>query len=310
MKILVGYEGTGTAEGVLADLRRAGLPEKAQVCVLVAIPPLLPAESLAMDPTGTGWLAMGYAGVENDKMAEDAAVEAGRKATRFLNAHMPGWTVTVETRPDFPDRALLEKADVWKPDLIAVGSHGWSWLGRAYLGSTAEKILTHARTNVRLCHPRAAWGGEPPRLLIAVDGSRDSRLAVAAMGERSWPKGTRMKLLAVKETKAWTGALAAAVVGAGHANPDATGSWKWMEGYLEGSIMRLSSQGVQAESSIQPGDPRHIILTEAAEFKADCIVMGRRGISGFERLLLGSVSGAVASHAACSVEIVRKTGNE
>jgi nucleotide-binding universal stress UspA family protein len=38
---------------------------------------------------------------------------------------------------------------------------------------------------------------------------------------------------------------------------------------------------------------------------ADLIVVGSHGYRGFKRFLLGSVSQAVASHAKCSVEIVR-----
>ena len=38
--------------------------------------------------------------------------------------------------------------------------------------------------------------------------------------------------------------------------------------------------------------------------RADCIFVGARGVRGLKRLLLGSVSSAVAMNAHCSVEIV------
>ena len=44
---------------------------------------------------------------------------------------------------------------------------------------------------------------------------------------------------------------------------------------------------------------------EAEKWGADCIFVGARGLNGLERLLLGSVSTAVASYAHCSVEVVR-----
>lgn len=39
--------------------------------------------------------------------------------------------------------------------------------------------------------------------------------------------------------------------------------------------------------------------------RADLIVAGTRGLSGFRKLLLGSVSGGLVSHAPCAVLIVR-----
>jgi nucleotide-binding universal stress UspA family protein len=47
------------------------------------------------------------------------------------------------------------------------------------------------------------------------------------------------------------------------------------------------------------------ITAFAREQEVDLIVMGTRGLGGFDRLLLGSVSGGVVTHANCSVMVVR-----
>jgi nucleotide-binding universal stress UspA family protein len=47
------------------------------------------------------------------------------------------------------------------------------------------------------------------------------------------------------------------------------------------------------------------ITIYALDQKADLIVIGTRGLSGFKKLLIGSVSSGVATHAPCSVLIVR-----
>jgi hypothetical protein len=52
-------------------------------------------------------------------------------------------------------------------------------------------------------------------------------------------------------------------------------------------------------------EPRAVILDEASKWNANLIVLGSHGRHGMDRLLMGSVSEAVAFHAHCSVEVVR-----
>ena len=47
------------------------------------------------------------------------------------------------------------------------------------------------------------------------------------------------------------------------------------------------------------------ILDQAVKSNVDLIVMGTRGLTGFKKILVGSVSSGVVSHAHCSVLIVR-----
>ncbi len=66
------------------------------------------------------------------------------------------------------------------------------------------------------------------------------------------------------------------------------------------SFPNSSIQGLVAD-----GDPRAIICDMALEWQASMIVMGSHSRTGFKRILLGSVSSSVLSHASCSVTIVR-----
>jgi nucleotide-binding universal stress UspA family protein len=47
------------------------------------------------------------------------------------------------------------------------------------------------------------------------------------------------------------------------------------------------------------------ILAEASKENVNVIVVGTRGLGGFKKLLLGSVSSAVIDHSLCSVLVVR-----
>jgi nucleotide-binding universal stress UspA family protein len=72
----------------------------------------------------------------------------------------------------------------------------------------------------------------------------------------------------------------------------------------------LGRAGIEASrtEAIPAASPKELILSEAVEWNADLIVVGSYGRRGMSRLVLGSVSEAVALHANCSVEIIRRPG--
>jgi nucleotide-binding universal stress UspA family protein len=64
----------------------------------------------------------------------------------------------------------------------------------------------------------------------------------------------------------------------------------------------LSSKGLVERS--QASTVESIVGAAAAE-KVDLLIVGTRGLGGFKRMLLGSVSSGVISHAHCNVLVVR-----
>ena len=80
---------------------------------------------------------------------EQAEVLAGR-ASEKLKAMFPKWSVSYHAEADSPAWAVIRRADEWKPDLIVVGSHGRSALGRFFLGSVSQKVMTEAHCSVRI----------------------------------------------------------------------------------------------------------------------------------------------------------------
>jgi len=67
----------------------------------------------------------------------------------------------------------------------------------------------------------------------------------------------------------------------------------------------LDAAGIEAEYLERAGQSAETILQCAEELRADVIVIGARGASAFTRVLLGSTSDAVVSHAKMSVWVVR-----
>lgn len=71
--------------------------------------------------------------------------------------------------------------------------------------------------------------------------------------------------------------------------------------YLKHLTEDVSQAGIQAEFTQNMGDPGKVICTLATNWKADLIILGRRGHTGLKELFLGSVSNYVLHHAPCSV---------
>ncbi len=65
-------------------------------------------------------------------------------------------------------------------------------------------------------------------------------------------------------------------------------------------LSNLETQAIPEFQSI----PKQL-LELAGSKKIDLIVVGTRGLGGFKRLLLGSVSSAVVEHASCNVLVVK-----
>ena len=67
----------------------------------------------------------------------------------------------------------------------------------------------------------------------------------------------------------------------------------------------FQDSGVSFEQSREIGQPVEVIMEMAEKTNSNLIVLGSRGLGGFKRLLMGSVSDGVSHHAHCGVLIVR-----
>lgn len=72
----------------------------------------------------------------------------------------------------------------------------------------------------------------------------------------------------------------------------------------------LAEAGIKYKTVLRLGDAFHGISTLVAENKADLVVMGTRGSSGYEEVLIGSNTEKVVRRAACPVlSVTRKPSN-
>jgi nucleotide-binding universal stress UspA family protein len=318
MKILIGYDGSPSAQDALQDLARAGLPRKARVRVISALNPWMPPDFFSTrEPEMKAWYSAAYArALAEAEATEERARKLGGRAAAILRRFHPGWSIAVEPALGMPDHALLTKADAWKPDLVVMGTHGRSGMAGLLVGSVSQKVLHHARCAVRIGRPGPAGPREPIRLLLAMDGSSHAEAALKEILRREWPAGTQVRLVAVMDFHATLDDAMSGLRSAGKRTKSAKnaknaaraasgGSWPWMRRILDKAAARLEKAGLSATTALIPGEPREVLPREARSYKAAALFMGSRGLSGFRRLLLGSVSSSLAAHAPCTVEIIR-----
>jgi nucleotide-binding universal stress UspA family protein len=141
--------------------------------------------------------------------------------------------------------------------------------------------------------------GEPPRIIVGVDGSAGSWAAVEAVAARHWPAGTQFRVVTAVDLR-----LASLVncYGTHLASDDPADA---LCCHAAAAARRLRDKGLVAEPALLPGDPKYALPGEAARWEADAIFLGAMGHTALRRFLLGSVSAAVAARAPCSVEVVR-----
>lgn len=77
-----------------------------------------------------------------------------------------------------------------------------------------------------------------------------------------------------------------------------------------GIISRAEQQTIDkrlptVKTVLRDGDPATELLATITEEKPDLLVIGKRGLSGFQKLLIGSVSSQVVASADCTVAVVR-----
>jgi nucleotide-binding universal stress UspA family protein len=287
MKILVAYDGSKCADAALDDLQRAGLPANAQVKLLSVVETWMPPPS-------------GLEMTEHITRAEEFLALARRGGSR-LAAPEPGWDVKSESGIGSPATVIIEKADEWDADLIVVGSHGRTALGKFFFGSVSQKVLHEARRSVRVARGRVEEPDTPVRLVIGVDGSEDAEAAVDAVVARKWPAGSEARI--VSATWAAPQLTSARMVGP-------ITNWvieekARVEKMIAGDIDKLNAAGLKTDAAVKEEEPKRLLIAEAESWGADCIFVGARGLGRVERFMLGSVSSAVAARANCSVEVVR-----
>ncbi len=312
MKILLGYDGSESADAALHDLKRAGLPDEAEALIVSVADVFMPAATSSYEIAEQAFASRRV--TASLMLAEEQRARLLLEAKAFttkagerVRSYFPGWHVVTEVLAGQPSQELIGRADEWKPDLVVVGSHGHSLAGRIILGSISKKIVTDSHHSVRVTRGSVERNDHGPvRIVIGVDGSSEAEHAVRAVGRRIWPDGTEVRIIAVDDSTS-PARISHILPGAA-----ATIRHEYEESALVAQRMvdwaenELSVIGLNVSVAIEKGDPQRVLIHHAQKWDADAIfVGGRRFNSALERFRLGSVATGLVTKAHCSVEVVR-----
>jgi len=147
------------------------------------------------------------------------------------------------------------------------------------------------------------------RIIVAIDGSPCSEAALKEAAIMPWPAGTQVKVLAAAFVPRPNAPDPLHVV-----EPMRRELMEREESRLRDLVVRSADwlrtnstdKGLHIETAVVEGEPKVAIVEEAEHWHADLIMVGSHGHGPVKRFLLGSVALALAVHAPCSVQIVRR----
>lgn len=283
LRVLLATDGTEAARAAEDFLRELVLPAGSAV------------EALTVLDAPEWRVPASLAGAE-----QEWADRITREAQARLQA--PGVQLSRAVRRGATAEQIIDAADEFHADLIVLGSHGRSGLERFLLGSVAEKVARFARQPVLVARRP---GRVLRKVLVALDGSDHAGRALRMAARMPFPAEAEVTLCHVMRPYY-------APLGPEYIPEMDRLLLEVQECQRKDAVKLLDAAGDDmlrwrkpATKVLLEGDPADQVLRLGAEQQADLIVLGAKGVSGFEALLVGSVADRVLKHAHCSVLLVR-----
>ncbi len=141
----------------------------------------------------------------------------------------------------------------------------------------------------------------PTKIVLATDGSEDAAAATRAAVDLASRSGSELHVMHAFEFIPPREYMSVAL--RLHSPSDfSRHGWRLLDEQVE----RIEEAGgAVAGVQLKTGSPVDQILYASEELEAGLVVVGRRGLGGVKRLLMGSVSEGVVHHARCPVLVLR-----
>lgn len=209
-----------------------------------------------------------------------------------------------------PKTTVVQEAKSWPADLIFMGSRGRRGVELILLGSVSQAVLMQAQCPVVIVKSDADQAMVPAqfkKILVTVDNSPYSEAAMDWLKKINWGDAQFRLVTVVQpltETFADADVTPARVSQMAEDHDKLIAAAKQQVKKLAADLSETFG-AAKVASEIGQGDPREVILRVAENWSADLVVMGSHGRTGLNKLLLGSVSQAVAVQGFASVAIVK-----
>ena len=190
-----------------------------------------------------------------------------------------------------PAAAIIEEAREHDIDLVAVGPDAGVLGGAIRVGHVASHVVREAPCSVLLA--REAGPSFPQRIACGIDGSEGS-VGTAGLAA-AIAAATKAELRLLHVIPVFRGDNAEWTLDEDEPSPPE----------VEPSVHAAIARGVIPVREMAMGRPESAIVAAAARDGTDLVVVGHRGVAGMTRVLLGSVSEHVTTHAGCSVLVAR-----
>jgi nucleotide-binding universal stress UspA family protein len=286
MKLLLALDSSAASQAAVEEVAARPWPSGSEF------------EALSVVDAGAPWITKEVIEIASKHAAD--LVERG--AQRLVRA---GLQASAHVAVGDPKQVIVDRAASIQADLIILGPHGG--LERFLVGSVAKAVLRTAPCSVELVRARS---GELKKVLLATDGSEFSLAAAKSIAARPWPAGTEVRVLSAVEYHLpfLEASLEPAFLSPVSVEKLREEAMLHAQTAIRTAVEIVTGAGVQISESLSVlvENPKQVIVDEARQWGAGLIVVGSHGYRGLNRLLLGGISEAVATHAHCSVEVIRR----
>lgn len=237
-----------------------------------------------------------------DEVARASLEEAMSMLSSFKG--VAATTETLQAQSLSVSETLIEYLTREKTDLVVCGSRGLGGFEKLLLGSVSSDLVAHSPASVMVVRSSQTAEEQTPsfgKILVATDGSE---FASKGMGVAM----RLAKALSSKLTFIYVAYLPAVSVGAGDWFDRAIAeSREEGEKIVAASANFARDNGIEADTKVisEVRSPVEVITKFAEAEKYNLITLGTRGLSGFERIALGSVASGVVHYAKCSVIVAK-----